>query len=107
MSDRQQYLYRIQPARPEMLSAGPDDREVGIIGEHFAYLQGLVGDGVVILAGRTLTTDTKSFGIVIFQAGSMEEAESIMHGDPAVRHGVMLAELYPYRIALMAGDIVK
>jgi hypothetical protein len=41
MSESQQYLYRIQPARPEMLSEGPTDEETGIVTAHFNYLQEL------------------------------------------------------------------
>jgi uncharacterized protein YciI len=56
---------------------------------------------VVILAGRTLNADESSFGIVIFRAASGEEAQAVMKADPAVQQGVMQAELFPYRVALM------
>jgi len=56
----------------------------------------------MVLAGRTLNTDERSFGIVIFRADSEEAARRVMEQDPAVRNRVMRAELYPYRIALMA-----
>ena len=56
----------------------------------------------MVLAGRTLNTDERSFGIVIFRADSEEAARRVMDQDPAVRNRVMRAELYPYRIALMA-----
>ena len=102
MSEVSQYLYKIQPTRQGMLAQGPTPEEERIVGEHFAYLERLTGEGVVILAGRTLNTDSSSFGIVIFQAASDEEAGAIMKADPAVQGGVMRAELYPYRIALMA-----
>jgi uncharacterized protein YciI len=61
-----------------------------------------MAEGVVILAGRTLNGDDSTFGIVIFNAGSEEEARRIMESDPAVRQGVMRAELFPYRVALIA-----
>jgi uncharacterized protein YciI len=102
MTASKQYLYRVRPSRATMLETGPTAEEGRIIDEHFAYLQALARRGVVLLAGRTLNTDTDSFGIVIFLAGSDEEAERIMAGDPAVRAGVMSAQLFPYRIALAA-----
>ncbi len=71
--------------------------------EHFAYLEQLTKQGVVVLAGRTLNTDASSFGIVILHAHSEEAARDIMHDDPVVKHHVMRAEFYPYRIALAAG----
>jgi uncharacterized protein YciI len=98
-----EWLYRIQPTRAEMLSAGPTADEARLVGEHFAYLQRLVADGTVVLAGRTLNDDATAFGIVIYRAADEAAARAVMDGDPAVRAGVMRAELFPYRIALMAG----
>lgn len=69
-----QFLYRIRPTRAAMLSDGPTAEEQTLVGEHFAYLQGLTERGVVILAGRTLNTDESSFGIVVFNAASEEAA---------------------------------
>jgi uncharacterized protein YciI len=65
-------------------------------------LKDLKEKGVVILAGRTLNTDSSSFGIVIFRVDSEDAAHKIMENDPAVVNRVMRAELYPYRIAFMA-----
>jgi uncharacterized protein YciI len=102
VSDVEQYLYKIQPTRPAMLTEGPTPEEEMILSGHFRYLKDLTDRGVVILAGRTLNTDVSSFGIVIYKAGSEEEARERMNDDPAVKQGVMRAELYPYRVALMA-----
>ena len=100
MVETQQYLYRIQPTRVEMLSQGPSVEEEARVTEHFEYLQRLLAEGVLILAGRTLNTDPSAFGIVIFTAASEAEARAIVDNDPAVKSGVMRAELYPYRVAL-------
>ncbi len=102
MAERKQYLYRIQPVRPAMLSDGPTEEETRATGEHFNYLKDLTEKGVVVLAGRTTNTDYSSFGIIVFFAESDEEAESIVQNDPAVKNKIMRAELFPYRIALMA-----
>ena len=85
-----------------MLTHGPTAEEAEIVAQHFAYLQQLTERGVVVLAGRTLTTDENSFGIAIFCADSEAAAREVMEHDPAVQYRVMQAELYPYRIALMA-----
>ncbi len=95
-----QYLYRIQPTRPGMLAEGPTARETAIVQEHFEYLQRLVAAGSVYMAGRTLVTDGRAFGIVVFEAASDADARLLMQQDPAVREGVMQAELFPYRVAL-------
>jgi uncharacterized protein YciI len=95
-----QFLYRIQPARLGMLTEGPTEREAEVLGEHVAYLSRLVGEGSVLMAGRTLTADERTFGIAVLVAATLDEAEAIMNDDPAVKHGVMRAELFPYRVAL-------
>jgi uncharacterized protein YciI len=95
-----QYLYRIQPTRPAMLIEGLTPEEDDIVGQHFAYLQNLTAQGIVILAGRTLTTDPNGLGIVIFNAADDSAAHALMTNDPAVQQGVMHAELFPFRIAL-------
>lgn len=95
-----QFLYRIQPTRPEMLSEGPTERESEIVEAHFQYLKDLAERGVVHLAGRTLTTDESSFGIVILRAEDEEAARAIMDQDPVVQNGIMRSEFFPYRIAV-------
>ena len=104
MNETKHYLYRIQPTRHEMLVEGKTPEEEEIIGEHFTYLERLTGEGVVMLAGRTLTTDKDGMGIVIFKARSDEEALALMKSDPAVSKGVMSAKLFPFRIALHGVD---
>ena len=95
-----QFVYRIRPTRIAMLAAGPTDREAKVVGEHFEYLKALTAQGRVLVAGRTLTTDDQAFGIVVFEAESEAAAEELVAGDPAVSHGVMRAELWPFRVAL-------
>jgi len=80
----EQFLYKLTPTRPDMLSKGLTDRESEIIGIHFDYLSGLFDKGVVKLAGRTTNTDASSFGVMIFEA-----------------ENVLAAQLFPFRIALM------
>jgi uncharacterized protein YciI len=102
MNEMKQFLYKIQPSRPAMLTDGPTSEEGRIVSEHFNYLKDLTEAGTVLLAGRTLNTDESSFGIVILQATDEAAAKEVMLKDPAVKKGVMLAEFYPYRVALMA-----
>ena len=90
----QQYLYKIQPVRPEMLSEGPTETESQIVSDHFSYLKDLMEKGIVVLAGRTQNTDYSSFGIIIFKAESEARAKEIVRNDPAVKNNVMRAELY-------------
>lgn len=95
-----QYLYRLALTRPAMLADGPTEREATIVGEHFRHLQRLLGEGVVLMAGRTAHAGERTFGIVVLVASSDAEANALMKDDPAVKHGVMRAELFPFRVAL-------
>jgi uncharacterized protein YciI len=88
-----------------MLNEAPTERESAIVSEHFAYLQGLVEAGTVLMAGRTQTRDERAFGIVVFVAPSGFEAAQVVANDPVVKHGVMHAELFPYRIALWSASL--
>jgi uncharacterized protein YciI len=96
----QEFLYKLQLVRADMLKSGPTAQEQAIVGEHFAYLQELTAKGVIILVGRTLTTDANTMGLAIFQADSEDAAREIMNGDPAVKNGVMTAMLYPFKVLL-------
>ena len=96
----QEFLYRLQLVRGDMLRTGPTDSEQAVVAEHFAYLQDLTAQGVVILVGCTLTTDENTMGLAVFRAESEDAARQIMNGDPAVRKGVMKATLYPFKVVL-------
>jgi len=96
----QEFLYKLQLVRADMLRTGPTDVEQAVVAEHFAYLQELTEKGVIILVGRTLTTDENTMGLAVFRAESENAARQIMNGDPAVRKGVMTATLYPFKVAL-------
>ncbi len=82
-------------------------KEEAIVERHFAKLQGLLEDGKLVLAGKTDGLDEKTFGIVILETDSEEEAELIMKNDPAVAEGIMKAELFPYRVALIKNSLSK
>ena len=100
MSKPSHFLYRIRPTRIGMLSEGPTERESQVVAQHFAYLEQLVAEGTVLMAGRTLKPDAEAFGVVVFTAESESAALELMRSDPAVKHGIMQAELFPFRVAL-------
>lgn len=98
---QEQFLYRLRLI-PRLLDEDNwTDKENQIVEEHFERLKGLLTDGRLVLAGRTLNMDPTGFGIVILEVESEEEARELMDGDPAVREGIMTAELFPYRVALI------
>jgi uncharacterized protein YciI len=87
-----------------MLSEGPTAEETRITSEHFDYLQRLLHEGSLILAGRTLTSDYSAFGIAIFKARDDAHMRQITERDPGVAQKLFRAEWYPYRIALHAPE---
>jgi uncharacterized protein YciI len=93
-----QWVYRIVPTRPEMVTDATDD-EVAVIAAHFQYLLALKERGDLILAGRTQEA-VGTWGVTIFEAPDEDAARAIMEGDPAVAAGVMAATLHPYAVAV-------
>lgn len=93
-----QWLYRIQPTRPEM-PADPTPEEERIVSAHFAYLVALRDAGTLRLAGRT-QEEADTFGIVIFEAADRAAAQAIAAADPAVAAGVFAATLHPFAVAV-------
>ncbi len=83
-----------------MMVDGETEDEEALIGQHFRYLKRLTEEGTAILMGRTQESLEKTIGIVIFVASSESEATKLMKEDPVVKHGVMSAELFHFKIAL-------
>jgi uncharacterized protein len=69
---------------------------------HLAYMRSLREAGSLVLAGP-YSDDTG--GLVALEADSREAACEIVDGDPAVRAGVMLAEVHPWLI--MSGSLAE
>ena len=72
-----------------------------IIEDHFMRLKKQCEEGLVVTAGKKDAVDEKGFGIVVFQVDNEEEAQEFMREDPAVLKGMMTAEVFPYRTALL------
>lgn len=93
------YLLRLEKSMYDSTAWTPEKNK--IVQEHFAHLQKMLTDGILILAGRTQVTLDKIFGIVVYEADSFEKAKSIAENDPAVKGKVMTVEVFPYEVALM------
>ena len=93
-----EFLYRVTPTRIGMVTETPTPEEEAIVEQHFNYIKSLTEKGIVLVFGRTQNSGAQTFGIIIFRAESKEAAHSIMNNDPAVRQGIMQAELYPYKV---------
>lgn len=96
----EQYIYMLKLIPRLLDEQNWTEKENEIVQDHFNKLKSLMEEDKVVLAGRTLNDDESTFGIVILQTKSEAEAREIMENDPAVKEGIMKAELYPYRVAL-------
>jgi uncharacterized protein YciI len=99
---KQQFLYVLKLAPRLLVDSIWTDFDHAVVAEHFERLERLTEEGTVIQAGRTLSYDP--MGLVFFEAAGPDEARRLMEEDPAVKEGVMSAELHPYRVALQRAE---
>ncbi|TQR20852.1 YciI family protein [Psychrobacillus vulpis] len=96
--EKLQFLYQLKLVPSLLDEASWTNKENSIVQHHFEVLQNLQQEGKLFLAGRTLNSDP--MGIVILEVDTEEEAIELMNNDPAVKEGIMEAQLFPYRVAL-------
>jgi uncharacterized protein len=92
------YVLKLVPRLHDDHAWTDDDKKA--VGVHFAHLKAATAEGKVILAGRTLESGDKTFGLVIFEAADEAAARTFMNSDPAISGKIMTAELHPYQVAL-------
>ena len=95
----QHYIYMLRPTQPDMMSNLSDGQQ-SIMVDDFYNLKRMLRDGSLLLAGPC--TD-EAFGIVIFTAESIKEAQKIAGDDPAVKAGLMTAECHEFHVSLQSG----
>ena len=97
MENRSTFIGLIRPTRPGFVEQMLPE-EVVAMEAHAAYLQQLLSEKTLILAGPCLD---RVFGCLIFEAESLEAAHQIMAHDPTVERGVMTAEVHPFHISFL------
>ena len=90
------WLIVLRPVRAEMPLA-PTDEESAIVAEHAAFLVQEHEAGRVLLAGPSVV-EGDTIGLTVVAVDDEAEARQLMAADPAVRGGVMTAELRPLRL---------
>lgn len=85
-----------------ILKTGPKDAEIQgkerqeIFAGHFANIHRLAEEGKLVVAGPFGKNDRSYRGLYIFNVTTVEEAETLVVSDPAVKAGVFLPELTPW-----------
>lgn len=98
-------VHGLNPSKSSRHADRLHPEENRIVEARFACLNAFVDRGV-LLAGGTLNSHATNFEIVLPAASSEAAALEMVNGDPAVRFGVVGAELFPYRIALVSDKIL-
>lgn len=93
------YILKLVPRLYDQKNWTEEDNK--IVSEHFIRLKRFCDEGKVVTAGKTDREDIFGFGIVIFKEENEEKAAEFMKDDPAVKYGIMNAEVFPYRTALL------
>lgn len=73
----------------------PEEEAAAIQTAHLEHMARLAEDKKICIAGP-FGDDTDLRGIVIYSAKTIEEAREYAETDPAVKKGVLIAELHPW-----------
>src|SRR5689334_11732269 len=97
-----QWLYLIHPPRESFIDTITAEEAAIMGGEHSAYLERLLEEGTLILAGPTWGQPLDD-GIAIFEADDITAARAVMEADPAITSGLMTGELRQMRVSYLRG----
>jgi uncharacterized protein YciI len=95
-----EWIYFLHPPREDFAATMTAEEEAAW-DVHFARLQQLLADGVLVLAGPTL--GRVNTGIAVVEAPDEEAAQRLMEEDPAIAGGFARGELRPFRVSLLRG----
>jgi uncharacterized protein len=94
-----EWLCTIRPPRATFADDATED-EQRLMQEHFEYLQLLLREGKLLLAGPAFEP---LFGLIVLVAATEREAWELVRADPSVRAGLQTPQLQPFRASLLAG----
>jgi len=95
-----EWIYFLHPPRDDFaVTMGDDERAV--FAQHRAYLEEILAQGSLILAGPT--GGAVNTGIAVVEAPDESSARAIMDADPAIAAGIMRGELRAFRATFLRG----
>ena len=95
-----EWVYFLHPPRDDFAVSMTDD-ERAVFAAHRAYLEELMAQGSLLLAGPT--GGTVNTGITVLESPDEQSARAIMDGDPAIVAGIMRGELRAFRATFLRG----
>ncbi|MFX1377618.1 MAG: YciI family protein [Promethearchaeota archaeon] len=99
MTKKQHFYAIIKPYRQDFIT-NPKEEEDIIMSEHFLYLQSLLKQKKLFLAGPTLIPDDP-FGLIILEANTEGEAKILLENDPSVKAKIQeIIDFRPIRLSL-------
>ena len=99
-----QWLYLLHPPRADFIATITPDEAAIMPGEHSAYLERLLDEGTLILAGPTWGQPLND-GLAVFEAPDESTARAVMAADPAITSGLMTGELRQMRVSYLRGRV--
>jgi uncharacterized protein YciI len=101
-SANQTYIYILKYTEEFRKNIQWGSRELGFAQEHVSYIKELADENKAYLLGRTTNVyDAEMFGVIVFEAASMEEAKKILNDDPLVKNNIMQGTVSPFSIVLV------
>ncbi len=101
-SANQTYIYILKYTEEFRKNIQWGSRELGFAQEHVAYIKELADENKAYLLGRTTNVyDAEMFGVIVFEAASMEEAKKILEDDPLVKNNIMQGSVSPFSIVFV------
>ena len=91
------WIYMLHPPRDNFMATMTDD-EKAAWGRHFQWLQELLAQGALVLAGAS--GGSTNTGIGIFEFPDEASARDTMAKDPAVLSGFAHGELRPFQLGI-------
>jgi uncharacterized protein YciI len=95
-----EWMYFLLPPRDDFVETmTPEEQDA--FDDHLDYMEKLLIDGTLVLAGPTL--GPANTGLVIFEAEDGAAARAIMDADPPVAQGLVRGQLRPFRVMHLRG----
>ena len=101
-SDASYFFLRLNPPRPTF-PADMTDAERAVMQEHAACWTALTEKRKVVIFGPVM--DPKGvYGIAIVEAGSEDEVQALIAGDPVTKAALGRYDIFPMRVGAIRGE---